>query len=100
MKRKGSKSEYKLQDHDFLDVLNGNDIILLSEVHCSSEDDISLPGYECFKLCRPVTSKINRYFGGIAIYYHKELKGGLKFLEHKNDDYVWLKFCKIGRAHV
>ena len=49
---------------------------------------------DCFKLCRKVTKKINRYFGGIAVLYKKELKEGIKFLTHKNDDYVWLKLSK------
>ena len=71
-----------------------HDIICLSEIHCSNEDNISINGYNCFKLCRPVTQKINRHFGGIVIYYKTHLKNGIKFLEHTNDDYVWFKLCK------
>ena len=94
LRKKGDSDLFKLKDCTFLNDICGHDIIFLSEIHCSNDDDISIDGYECFKLCRSITSKINRYFGGIAIYYRKELKKGIKFLEHKNDDYVWLKFCK------
>ena len=34
------------------------------------------------------------YFGGIAILYKSDLKEGIKFLPHKNDDFVWIKLCK------
>ena len=41
-----------------------------------------------------MNKKIKRYFGGIAILYKSELRKSLKFLEHKNEDYVWLQLQK------
>jgi hypothetical protein len=84
----------KIRDKDFLDEVCKNDIICLSEIHCGYDDDINIDGYKCFKLCRSVTKRINRHFGGIAIYYKEELKDGIKFMEHKNGDYVWIKLSK------
>jgi exonuclease III len=84
----------KLQDKEFIDQVKMNDIICLSETHCGEKDVIDIDGYHCFKLCRKVTKKINRYFGGIAVLYKKELKEGIQFLTHKNDDYVWKKLSK------
>ena len=94
LKTKNNVVNSKLQDESFLKDIVHHDIICLSETHCSYEDDMQIEGFSCFKLCRAVTKKINRYFGGIAVYYRKELKQGIKFLEHKNDDYVWIKLCK------
>ena len=85
----------KLQDREFLKNICENDIICLSEIHTGFEEDINIEGYHCFKLCRPQNKKIKRFFGGIAIYYKISLKEGIKFLEHKNDDYVWFKLSKI-----
>ena len=53
-----------------------------------------MSGYSCLKQCRSINSKINRYFGGLSIYYRSELRPGIRFLEHKNNDYAWLKLCK------
>ena len=40
------------------------------------------------------SSTNNRYYGGIAILYKNKMKNGLKFLEHQNNDYVWIKLSK------
>ena len=85
----------KLHDPEFLKEICNNDIICLSEIHCSFENDIDIDDFYCFKLCRSKTKKVNRHFGGVAIYYRKAYKNGIKFLEHKNDDYVWMKLSKL-----
>jgi len=76
----------KLSDHAFTELVKNNDIVCLSETHCGVNDIISKEGYNCFKLCRKITKRINRYFGGIAVLYKEHLKEGMKFLTHKNDD--------------
>ena len=84
----------KLNSDALKQLVNKHDIICLSETHCGEEQNLAFNGYNCFKLCRKLNTKINRFFGGIAILYKNELKNGIKFLTHKNDDYVWIKFCK------
>ena len=81
----------KVNDAVFVRDMTKNDIICLSEIDCSNDQDICIQGYNCFKLCRPITNKINRFLVFIAIYYGKEMIEGIKFLEHKNDHYVWIK---------
>ena len=83
--------ESKLKDRAFVEHIVQNDIICLSETHCDEEDVIDLHGFNCFKLCRKANQKNKRHFGGIAILYKQSLKEGIKFLSHKNDDYVWIK---------
>ena len=84
----------KTSDDIFIKHIRNNDIICLSETHYGTDDDISFDGYSCFKLCRKKNKNVNRYFGGIAILYKTHLKEGIKFLSHKNDDYVWVKLSK------
>jgi hypothetical protein len=84
----------KLSDPDFLHVIKQHDIIALAETHIGENDSINVEGYKSVKLCRPLTSKINRYFGGIAILYRQQLRPGLKFLEHRNNDYIWMQMCR------
>ena len=81
----------KTQDETFITLVKSNDIIGIAETHCGESDSISVEGYNCFKLSRPKSNKINRHFGGIAVMYKTELKEGIKFLNHANNDYSWLK---------
>ena len=45
-----------------------------------------------------IKNQINRFFGGIAILYKNELKNGIKFLTHKNYDYICIQICKSKRG--
>lgn len=83
----------KIEDSDFLKIVKQHDLIALAETHIGEEDKIEIEGFSCMKICRPVNKQINRHFGGLAILYRSELKPGLKFIEHRNNDYIWLKMC-------
>ena len=87
-------NDSKLENQEFINTVKQHDIFALAETHIGEEDMISVEGYNCVKLCRAKNVKINRYFGGIAVLYKKELKNGLSFLEHRNNDYIWLKLSK------
>jgi hypothetical protein len=84
----------KVEASEFIELLNKHDVIGLAETHCDDNDYIQVEGFCTFKLCRPRSKKINRNFGGIAVLYRKEIEKGVTFLEHKNNDYVWIKMCK------
>ena len=89
-----SDGTIKTDDVEVRQCIEKHDIFCLSEVKCSESAIPSIPGYSTFKLCRGINKKINRYFGGLVIYYRCELRPGLKFLPNKTSDYVWLKLCK------
>jgi exonuclease III len=89
-----SSSDPKTEDPRFVSEIKKHDIICLAETHCSEEQYINVDGYRCFKICRSKAKRVNRYFGGIAILYKESLQAGVKFLEHKNNDYVWVKLSK------
>ena len=83
-----------LYDDDLISLVINHDIVLLSETHCRADDKVDIKGYNCFQSNRNVTKANNRNYGGIAILYKQELKKGIKFLENKSVDYVWIKLCK------
>ena len=89
-----SSSDPKIEDHRFIEIIKKHDIICLTETHCGDEDKIVVQGYKCFQLCRSKTKKSNRHHGGIAILFKECIATGLKFLNHKNNDYIWVKLCK------
>ena len=78
----------------FHNLLIKHDLVLLSETHCKTDEKIHIDGYECFQLNRNKTKGNNRNYGGIAVIYKCEMKKGIKFLQHKNHDYVWVKLLK------
>jgi exonuclease III len=84
----------KLDNHDFYQSITDHDLVLLSETHCHATDSITVKGYGCFQLNRSACKGNNRSYGGLAVLYRNSLRRGIKFLDHKNVDYVWIKFLK------
>ena len=66
-------NDTKIDDVNLLNFVQCNDIACVSETHCGEVEDISINNYECFKLSRKQNRRINRFFGGIAIYYKSQL---------------------------
>ena len=81
-------------DTNFLYEILNKDIICLTETHCDLENSISVSGFKAVHLIRPKSKKCNKRSGGISVLVKEKLKSGIKFLEHKNDNYIWLKLCK------
>jgi hypothetical protein len=67
------------------------DMFCISEIQCSELEVPGIDGYNCFTLCRGLNVKSNRCYGGLCIYYKEHLRKGIKFLAHRNVDYVWIK---------
>ncbi|CAG2216007.1 unnamed protein product [Mytilus edulis] len=85
------KGYNKYSDPRFIKELSNKDIICLQETHCSFEDSLSLPGFKSVNLIRPKSKRTNKRSGGLSILVKNEIKSGVKFLEHSNNDYIWLK---------
>lgn len=90
----GMKHGEKLENSVFINFIIEHDIVCLSETHCGEQDDIDVLGYNCFKLCRKGNVKNGRFFGGIAVYVKNELRKGIRYLTHSNDDYIWIELDK------
>lgn len=71
-----SKNFDKTKDDIFLKSISAHDIVLLAETHLGYTDSISIKGYHCFQVCRPI-SRNNRYFGGLAILTKVGIKNGV-----------------------
>ena len=84
----------KVSDQRFIKAVSDHDIFCLAETHCSADQNIEVNGYKCFKLSRSSNKKNNRCYGGIAVLYKSYIHEGIKFLEHHNNDYIWLKLNK------
>ena len=85
----------KYSDPDFIKEITSKDIICLLETHCPFDKSISVNGYKTVILIRPRNKKTKKYSGGITILVKDSLKQGVKFLEHKTNDYMWLKLNKL-----
>lgn len=83
----------KLSDPDFLEIIDGYDVILLSETwrHQKSVGNIKLNGYnEPEELLRKIQPKRGRKEGGIVIYIRENLTDFVKVVKKVNTDIVWL----------
>jgi hypothetical protein len=85
----------KMNDDLFINEVKNHDIIALVETQTGPDDHIILEGfYPAIKADRPKPKGAPRHFGGIAVLVKQELRKGIKFLEHRTQDYIWLKLCK------
>ena len=86
-----SKGYNKYEDDKFINEIKGKDIICLMETHCAPKDSLYLQGYKSVNLSRKSSKKCKKISGGISVFVKSDLKDGIKFLEHKTDDYIWLQ---------
>jgi exonuclease III len=86
----------KYSDQTFINEIKENDIICLMETHCSLENLLMLDGFRSVHLIRPKSKGTNKRSGGtcISVFVKTQPRTGVKFLEHQNNNYIWLKLCK------
>lgn len=84
----------KYSDPRFINEICNKDIVCLIETHCSLEESLSLDGFKPVHLIRPKSKGTYKRSGGISVFVKSELRPGVKFLEHENNDYIWLQLCR------
>ena len=84
----------KTDESDVIQTFNGNDIIILSEIHCNADCEITLEGYTTHISCREKHPRAKRYSGGIAVLTKRSIKEGIKIIPSKSPDLIWIKICK------
>ena len=53
-----------------------------------------LPNCSAVSLIRPKNKCTNKVSDGLTVLVRSEIKQGIQFLEHINNDYIWLKLSK------
>ena len=86
-----NSDDSKMSDNDLQKIIKQHDIFTLGETHIGEHHILAVEGYGCVKICHSLNKSINRYFGGIAVFYKLELRQGIKFLEHRNNDFIWVQ---------
>lgn len=85
----------KTTDPLFLKEINKYDIVFLDETHIGDGNNIQNIGpFNCHFICRNVSKRNNRFFGGLAILCKPNIKNHIKILNNSNPDYQWVKFKK------
>ena len=82
---------------NFVDVVNDShrfDIFCIQETWLTDNYDIVIPGYHIFRSDRKKNKRKNCGSGGVAILFKKSLEKGLKKIESKNNDLLWVKLDK------
>ena len=96
-----------LNDSDFLNVIQNNDIIFCSDTWEKGYDDFCLQGYESVLVPRPesLLNIVKRGHGGVGLFYKSSLKEGINIVEkdEKGLIIVQLKhefFCIIDDVYI
>ena len=88
----------KLNDTDVLDVLTKYKIFGLLETHhvATESDNLHIPNYVCFRLCRKKDPTKRRFkaSGGIAVYVHDSLRPGITRMPESGTESIFLKLKK------
>ena len=80
----------KLNDPEFLDLLERRDIVGIGELH--AEGEVSIPGFVNVKQkIRAKKFKGPKIPGGIAVFVREEIYHLVKVVENKNEDSIWIK---------
>ena len=90
----GSKIN-KLEDPDFLDVLNDHDILCLQETQCGQNDlmDSHIHDFHGIPHCRKISNN-NRYFGGMLLLIRKTIRIGIKIVSNDDPDILGVLLLK------
>ena len=85
----------KLDDFEVKNRIKMFDILCIQETLCGPRDvqSLSVEGYRKFSLHRDISNN-QRYFGGILLLFKNNLRNGIKILENKGKDKVWIKLKK------
>ena len=90
-----SKLNDKTVDPLFLNEIKEYDLVFLAETHIGDNANIQKLGpFDCHFICRKVSKRNNRHFGGLAILRKPEIKNQVKILKNSNPDYQWIKLEK------
>lgn len=81
----------KLEDDGFLQLVEGADIIALTETHVGEDTRLSIPGYVVKNQIRPKSKKAKRYSGGIALAIKHELSKSVDIVKSRSDNILWAR---------
>ena len=79
----------KLNDCEFVSLINQFDLVCLYECWINKDDEFELENYEKFVFPRSSSKG-----GGIVIFYKTIFHGRLHFIENRSDSIIWIKFDK------
>ena len=83
----------KLEEPQFLDLVNSHDVCILCETWKKDESKLKIPGFWDYSQIRPKTKKIGRYSGGITILSREEIRKGIKIVLN-SEGLLWIKLEK------
>ena len=86
------KGVNKFHQPDFIKNIVSQDIFCLQETHCDLENCLQLPDFpRPVHLIRAKSKHTGRRFGGLSVYIRDTIRPGVKFLNNRCNDYIWIK---------
>ena len=67
----------------------------MSETHIGKDSELEthIPNYKLIESCRTISDN-TRYFEGLCLYIHKNIKGGVTLVKNDHSDIIWIKLPK------
>ena len=84
----------KLSDREFLKIASHLDIFAIGKSHIgSSEDNISMTGFDSFSSCRSIRNN-KKHFAGLLLFVNKFIGKDVKILKLDNPELIWINLDK------
>ena len=92
---------HKVSHPQFQSIVQGYDIIALTETHASPDMHIDIPGFVSYQINRPKHAKARKHSGGIAVLVKQYIRSAITFLQSESKDIVWVKIAadKLGLSN-
>ena len=92
---------YKAPHPQFQSIVQGYDIIALTETHASPYMHINIPGFASYQVNRPKYAKAREHSSGIAVLVKQHMRSAVTFLQSESKDIVWVKIAadKLSLRH-
>ena len=88
--------EKRLENQDFVNSINGYDIIILNETWTHKNSTLELDGFVCpFVKHRPKRRNAKRYSGGVVCFIKNHIKEGISEEQWNFDDGIIIKLDKV-----
>ena len=84
----------KLDDQEFLSLMEGFDLCLFTETWLTSDEKIGLPSFWDFHFVRAKKTKCGRNSGGISAFVKKKFRPGVKVVSME-EGFLWLKIDRV-----
>ena len=84
----------KVEEEDFIQFVDTNDIIIITETHLGKQESLALQDFKIIHTARDKHTNAPKNSGGVLIAYRRKFQKGITVCYKANTEFIWLKLGK------